>query len=81
MSEKEMLLDEELLSVAGGQQTDIQVAYDVIDGKYGNGQDRIKRLRAAGFDPNVIQPIVNHILEQQQQNQNQRWAKRDPYLG
>lgn len=81
MSEKEMLLDEELLSVAGGQQTDIQVAYDVIDGKYGNGQDRINRLRAAGFDPNAIQPIVNLILKQQQQNQTQQWSKRDPYLG
>jgi hypothetical protein len=81
MSDIEKLMEEELLQVAGGQKSDIQVAYEVIDGKYGNGQDRIKRLRAAGFDPNVIQPIVNHILEQQQQNQNQRWAKRDPYLG
>lgn len=81
MSDKEMLLDEELLNVAGGVKSDIQVAYDVIDGKYGNGQDRINRLRAAGYDPNAIQPIVNYILSQQQQNQNQRWATRDPYLG
>ena len=81
MSDIEKLMEEELLQVSGGQKSDIQVAYEVIDGKYGNGQDRIKRLRAAGFDPNVIQPIVNHILEQQQQQQNQRWAKRDPYLG
>ena len=75
------LTDDQLLAVAGGQKNDIAVAYDVIDGKYGNGQDRINRLRAAGFDPNAIQPIVNLILKQQQQNQTQQWSKRDPYLG
>lgn len=81
MSDMNKIMDEELLQVAGGRQSDIQVAYDVIDGKYGNGQDRINRLRAAGYDPNTIQPLVNYILKQQQQSQNQYWSGRDPYLG
>lgn len=79
MSDKNTLLDDELQNVAGGVQTDIQVAYDVIDGKYGNGQDRINRLRAAGFDPAAVQQIVNNLLKQQ--DQNQRKPYRDPYLG
>ena len=79
MSDINKINDEELLNVAGGRQSDIQVAYDVIDGKYGNGQDRINRLRAAGYDPSAIQPLVNTILKQQEQAQ--RKAYRDPYLG
>lgn len=79
MSEMKKILDDELLQVAGGRQSDIQVAYDVIDGRYGNGQDRINRLRAAGYDPYSIQQLVNYILKQQ--NQNPYWPGRDPYLG
>lgn len=78
MSDVNKINDEELLKVAGGRQSDIQVAYDVIDGKYGNGQDRINRLRAAGYDPTSIQQLVNFILKQQPQNP---WSGRDPYLG
>ena len=78
MSDKNMLMDDELLHVAGGRQSDIQVAYDVMDGKYGNGQDRINRLRAAGFDPNAVQQVVNYLVKQQ--DQNQRRGYRDPYL-
>ena len=74
------LTDDELLSVAGGRQSDIAVAYDVIDGKYGNGQDRINRLRNAGYDPNAIQQIVNYILKQPKYTQNPPFT-RDPYLG
>ena len=77
MSEMKKILDDELLQVAGGRQSDIQVAYDVIDGRYGNGQDRINRLRAAGYDPYSIQQIVNYILSQPKYNTYYR----DPYLG
>ncbi len=78
MSEMKKILDDELLQVAGGRQSDIQVAYDVIDGRYGNGQDRINRLRAAGYDPTAVQQIVNYLLKQQ--DLNRRNSYRDPYL-
>ena len=79
MSDINRINDDELLKVAGGRQSDLQVAYDVIDGRYGNGQDRVNRLRAAGYDPAYIQSIVNAILKQQRP-QNP-WSGRDPYLG
>jgi len=75
------LTDDQLLAVAGGQKSDIAVAYDVIDGKYGNGQDRINRLRAAGYDPNAIQQIVNYILSQPRYTQYNPPFSKDPYLG
>ena len=80
MSDINRINDDELLKVAGGRQSDLQVAYDVIDGRYGNGQDRINRLRAAGYDPTYIQQIVNAILKQQDQNHRLGFT-RDPYLG
>ena len=80
MSDINKINDDELLKVAGGRQSDLQVAYDVIDGRYGNGQDRINRLRAAGYDPAYIQSIVNAILKQQDANQRLGFT-RDPYLG
>ena len=79
MSDLERLIDDELLGVAGGVKTDIEVAYDVIDGKYGNGQERINRLRAAGYDPQSIQSIVNYLLKQPQRYNIPGY--RDPYLG
>ena len=38
------------------------IAKEVINGKWGNGNDRIKRLKAAGYDPNAIQALVNQKL-------------------
>ncbi len=38
------------------------VAQEVINGKWGNGNDRINRLRAAGYDPNAVQTLVNKKL-------------------
>ncbi len=79
MSDIEKLMDDELLGVAGGVKSDIEVAYDVIDGRWGNGQDRINRLRAAGYDPYAIQSIVNYLLKQPQRYNIPNY--RDPYLG
>lgn len=39
-----------------------RIANDVIAGKYGNGEDRKKKLTEAGYDYNVIQKKVNDIL-------------------
>lgn len=38
------------------------VAHEVIAGQWGNGEDRKKALKAAGYDPAVIQAEVNKIL-------------------
>lgn len=39
------------------------VAHEVIIGKWGNGQGRVDRLKAAGYDPTMIQNKVNEILK------------------
>lgn len=38
------------------------IAQEVIDGKWGNGADREKRLKAAGYNPATIQAEVNRRL-------------------
>lgn len=38
-----------------------QIAQEVLKGKWGNGKDRINRLRSAGYNPSAIQLIVNNI--------------------
>lgn len=39
------------------------VAHEVIAGKWGNGQERIDRLKAAGYDPDKIQKRVNELMK------------------
>jgi len=39
-----------------------QIAKEVIDGKWGNGDDRVKRLKKAGYDPKKVQAEVNRLL-------------------
>ena len=41
------------------------VAKEVIQGKWGNGQDRVNRLRVAGYDPDAVQSEVNRILKKE----------------
>lgn len=38
-----------------------QVALEVIRGVWGNGQDRVNRLRASGYNPEEIQKLVNQL--------------------
>lgn len=38
------------------------VAHEVIAGRWGNGQERVDRLKAAGYDPDKIQQRVNEII-------------------
>lgn len=45
-----------------GQASNVEIAHQVLAGKWGNGPDRINRLRAAGYDPNAVQAEVNRIL-------------------
>lgn len=41
------------------KKTNEEIAEEVIAGKWGNGEDRKKRLQDAGYDYNAIQDIVN----------------------
>lgn len=45
-----------------GKSTD-QIALEVIEGKWGNGPQRIRRLSAAGYNVRVIQAAVNRRLQ------------------
>ena len=38
------------------------VAKEVIAGKWGNGEDRKKRLQAAGYDYVAVQRTVNELM-------------------
>ena len=59
----EKLADEELGAVAGGSSTNYKVALDVMNGKYGNGEERKKRLAAAGYDYWAVQHLVNGLAK------------------
>ncbi len=39
-----------------------EVAREVIQGKWGNGEERKKKLKAAGYDPAEVQKMVNKLL-------------------
>lgn len=39
------------------------IAKEVIAGKWGNGDTRKKKLKAAGYDPNAVQKKVNELLK------------------
>lgn len=39
------------------------VAYSVINGMYGDGEERKKLIKAAGFDYTIVQRIVNILME------------------
>jgi hypothetical protein len=45
------------------KKTVTEVAQEVIDGKWGAGEDRKKKLAAAGYDYNEVQKAVNSLLK------------------
>lgn len=49
-------------SETGSRKSNDVIAQEVINGKWGNGADRIARLKAAGYDPNAVQALVNQKL-------------------
>ena len=55
------LTDEVLESVAGGGGLD-DIARQVLAGQWGNGQERISRLTAAGYDAGAVQQAVDNIV-------------------
>lgn len=44
-----------------------ELAKEVIDGKWGNGEDRRKRLTKAGYNYDEVQSIVNKMLDEPQE--------------
>ena len=59
----EKLNDEMLEKVSGGMTANLRAAYACINGDYGNGEARVAALRRAGFDPKVVQGLVNDLLK------------------
>lgn len=57
----EQLSDETLSGVAGGMSRNLAAAYDVMAGKYGVGDDRRRRLEAAGYNYWEVQHLVNGL--------------------
>ena len=59
----EKITDEELGEVAGGAGKNYLAAVDVMQGKYGNGEERKQRLQAAGYDYWAVQHLVNGLAQ------------------
>ena len=55
--------DEALEAVAGGASADYLAALDVMQGKYGDGEDRKRRLTAAGYSYQSVQHLVNALAK------------------
>ena len=51
------------VSASSAKKSTDQIAREVIQGLWGNGVDRINRLKAAGYDHSVIQNRVNQLLK------------------
>lgn len=45
--------------------SDAEIAQEVLDGKWGNGNDRKAALKKAGYNYNAVQKKVNELLKQQ----------------
>ena len=56
------LEDEEMDTVSGGVSNQ-ELAYQVMHGNWGNGDERRRRLTAAGYDYNAVQSIVNQLAK------------------
>ena len=59
----ELLNENELDAVVGGAAGNFMAALDVINGKYGNGEERVKQLAAAGYDYAAVQTLVNGLAK------------------
>lgn len=57
----EKVADEKLDDVVGGVSANYLAALDVMNGKYGNGEERKRRLAAAGYDYWAVQHLVNGL--------------------
>lgn len=54
----EILLNQPQIELKGNE----EIAKEVIDGKWGNGEERYNRLTEAGYNYDIVQGIVNQML-------------------
>ena len=54
---------------AKGTKSNLTIAKEVLQRKWGDGQDRITRLKNAGYDPNKVQSEVNKLMTKKPLNQ------------
>lgn len=40
----------------------VAIAFEVIAGKWGNGEERKKQIKMAGYDYDIIQSCVNDLM-------------------
>jgi hypothetical protein len=59
----EALGDEELNEAVGGMTANYRAALDVMEGRYGNGEERRRRLTAAGYNYEAVQHLVNGLAK------------------
>ena len=59
----EMMSDTELSEVAGGMTRNLAAAYDVMNNVYGVGDERRRRLEAAGYNYWEVQHLVNGLAK------------------
>jgi hypothetical protein len=45
------------------EKSDYEIAKEVIQGKWGNGEERKKQLTAAGYDYAAVQACVNELMK------------------
>jgi len=62
IDEAKNVVDPPKAASAPAKKSNEAIAKEVIDGKWGNGEDRKKRLKAAGYDPVAVQAVVNRLL-------------------
>lgn len=55
--------DEELNAVAGGNTREYRAAWDVINGRYGAGQDCIRRLEQNGLNSGQVMYLANGLSQ------------------
>ena len=63
LEKNKLLSEEELDAVSGGATRNYLAALDVLNGKYGNGEERKARLAAAGYDYWAVQRLVNGLAK------------------
>lgn len=59
---KQVYPTQQAATPAPAKKTVAEIAKEVIAGKWGNGQDRVNKLTAAGYDANAVQAEVNKQL-------------------
>lgn len=45
------------------KKTEVQIAQEVMQGKWGVGTERQKKLKEAGYDPEQVQKYVNLMMQ------------------